>query len=133
MDPRTHLDPASAAPRPASDPLQEPRSLGDYRILRRLGEGGMGAVYLAYHEGRGEQVALKVLPDQLASNQAYVDRFYREARSGSLLNHPNIVRCITVSQDRATGKHYLVLEFVDGTSALHLLEKFTRLSVGDAV
>ncbi len=133
MDPRTHLDPATAASRPASDPLQEPRSLGDYRILRRLGEGGMGAVYLGYHEGRGEQVALKVLPDQLAGNQAYVERFYREARSGSLLNHPNIVRCISVAQDKATTKHYLVLEFVDGTSALHLLEKFTRLTVGDAV
>src|SRR5436190_591412 len=102
---RTNFDPASAVPRPPSDPLHEPRSLGDYRILRRLGEGGMGAVYLAYHEPEGKQVAIKVLPEALAANQAYVERFYREARSGALLNHPNIVRCIGASQDRLTGKH----------------------------
>jgi eukaryotic-like serine/threonine-protein kinase len=130
---KTNPDPGSAVPRPASDPQHEPRNLGDYRILRRLGEGGMGAVYLAYHEREGKQVALKVLPDALASNQAYVDRFYREARSGAALNHPNIVRCIDASQDRLTGKHYLVLEFVDGISALALLEKGSPLAVGDAV
>src|SRR5262249_1030065 len=71
--------------------------------------------------------------DQLAGNQGYVDRFYREAKSGALLNHPNIVRTLNVGQDRATGKHYLVLEFVDGPSALALLDQLGRLSVGDAV
>jgi serine/threonine-protein kinase len=130
---RTHLDPGSPAPSPAPDPLNEPRSLGEYRILRRLGEGGMGAVYLGYHEGQGRQVAIKVLPDQLAGNQAYVERFYREARSGALLNHPNIVRGLTVGQDKASKKHYIVLEYVDGPSALGLLEQPGRLSVGDAV
>jgi eukaryotic-like serine/threonine-protein kinase len=130
---RTHLEPGSPAPRPASDPLHEPRSVGEYRILRRLGEGGMGSVYLGYHEGQGSQVAIKVLPDQLAANPAYVDRFYREARSGALLNHPNIVRGLTVGQDPATSRHYLVLEFIDGPSGLALLEQHGRLSVGDAV
>jgi serine/threonine-protein kinase len=129
----TNPDSASAVPRPPSDPLHEPRSLGEYRILRRLGEGGMGAVYLAYHEPEGKQVALKVLPDALASNQAYVERFYREARSGAALNHPNIVGCLDARQDRLTGKHYLVLEFVDGFSALALLEKGSPLAIGDAV
>jgi serine/threonine-protein kinase len=130
---RTTLEPGSPAPGPAPDPLYEPRSVGDYRILRRLGEGGMGSVYLGYHEGEDRQVAIKVLADQLASNEAYVKRFYREARSGEFLNHPNIVRGLLVGQDQATRKHYLVLEFVDGPSALALLEKFGRLSVGDAV
>jgi serine/threonine-protein kinase len=129
----THFDPASPAPRSPSDPLHELRSLGEYRILRRIGEGGMGAVYLGYHEGQSQQVAIKVLADHLASNQSYVDRFYREARSGALLNHPNIVRFLSVGQDRATGKHYLVMEFVDGPSALALLERQGKLSVGDAV
>jgi serine/threonine-protein kinase len=128
----THLDPAWPAPRPP-DPLHDLRSLGEYRLLRRLGEGGMGAVYLGYREGDEGQVAVKVLNDQLASNQGYVDRFYREAKSGALLNHPNIVRTLKVGQDSATGKHYLVLEFVDGPSAHALLEQFGRLSVGDAV
>jgi eukaryotic-like serine/threonine-protein kinase len=135
----THLDP-DGPPRPPGDavPLVQPgsvfelRHLDGYRILRRLGEGGMGAVYLAYDDPNGRQVALKVLPDHLATNQGYVDRFYREARSGSALDHPNIVRCIGANQDEETGKHYLVLEYVDGFSAHALLQRFGRLSVGDA-
>src|SRR6266852_3438201 len=70
------------------------RTVGEYRLLRRLGEGGMGSVYLAYKEGEEQQFAIKVLSDQLSGNQAYLDRFHREAKSGSLLNHPNIIRCI---------------------------------------
>jgi serine/threonine-protein kinase len=109
------------------------RTLGEYRLLRRLGQGGMGSVYLGYEEGQKRQVAIKVLSDQLSTNQAYVERFYREAKSGALLDHPNIVRCITAGQDPETGKHYLVLEFVDGPSAHALLDNQGRLSVGDAV
>jgi serine/threonine-protein kinase len=109
------------------------RALGEYRILRRLGEGGMGAVYLGYDGRLDRQVALKVLSDALAGNQGYIDRFYREARSGQLLNHPNIVRTLGAGQDRITRKYYLVLEYVDGPSAQFLLQQFGRLSVGDAV
>lgn len=130
---RTEIDPGGPVPRPASGHSPEPRTIGAYRILRRLGEGGMGAVYLGYREGEDHQVAIKVLSDTLASNQAYVDRFYREARSASLLNHPNIVRGLEVGEDRASGKHYLVLEYVDGPSAHQLLEEQGRLAVGDAV
>jgi serine/threonine-protein kinase len=129
----TNLDTAAPVPRAPSDPLQSLRSLGDYRILRPLGEGGMGFVYLGYHEGRGEHVAIKVLADHLASNQSYIDRFYREAKSGSLLNHANIVKSITAGQDRATLKHYLVLEYVDGCSARALLDRHGKVSVGDGV
>jgi serine/threonine-protein kinase len=129
----THLDPARPAPRSPSDPLHDPRSLGEFRILRRLGEGGMGSVYLGYHEEQGQQVAIKVLSDHLTGNQVLVDRFYREAKSGALLNHPNIVRTIIVGQDQATGKHYLVLEFIDGPSAHALLDQHGRLTIGDAV
>jgi serine/threonine-protein kinase len=110
-----------------------PRLLGTYRLLRPLGEGGMGVVYLGYDEHNDRQVAIKVLADQLASNQSYVHRFTREARSGVLLNHANIVRCYGASRDKATGKHYLVMEFVDGISALALLDQQGRLMVGDAV
>ncbi len=116
-----------------TDPLQDVRTLGDYRILRRLGEGGMGAVYLGYDERNDRQVAIKVLNDRLASNQSYIDRFNREAKSGRLLDHPNIVRTFFSGQDGTTGKRYLVLEFVDGPSAHALLAHQTRLSVGDAV
>jgi serine/threonine protein kinase len=126
----TDLEPAPS-PFPAS--TGELRILGEYRILRRLGEGGMGAVYLGYHEMEKRQVAIKVLSDQLSGFQVSVDRFYREAKSGALLDHPNIVRNITRGQDRGTGRHYLVLEFIDGPSAHALLDQFGRLSVGDAV
>jgi serine/threonine-protein kinase len=130
---KTNLDTTQPQPALTGDLLSEVRTLGEYRILRRLGEGGMGAVYLGYHEGMDQQVAVKVLGDHLASNQAYVDRFYREAKSGALLNHPNIVRTLNVGQDQATAKHYLILEFVDGLSAQALLDREGRLALGDAV
>jgi serine/threonine-protein kinase len=130
---KTNLDPSQSPPPLPGDLLQEVRALGEYRILRRLGEGGMGAVYLGYHEGKALQVAIKVLGDHLASNQGYVDRFYREAKSGALLNHPNIVRTLNVGQDQVTAKHYLVLEFVDGPTAQALLDRQGRLALGDAV
>lgn len=129
----THPDFPAPLPPATSDPLQELSSLGEYRILRLLGEGGMGSVYLGYHEGRGQQVALKVLADNLVSNRGYIERFYREARSAALLNHPHIVRGFAVGQDTTTGKHYLVLEYVDGPSAQALLEQYGRLPVGDCV
>jgi serine/threonine-protein kinase len=135
MDPleKTQLDPAQAGkPRP-SDPTREPTRIGSYRLLRRLGEGGMGSVFLGYDEQNSRPVAVKILSEQLARNQAYVDRFYREARSGTLLNHPSIVRSYGAGQDEESRRHFLVLEYVDGTSAQALLDKYGRLSVGDAV
>jgi serine/threonine protein kinase len=130
---KTNIDPTQPPPGMPGDLLHEVRTLGGYRLLRQLGEGGMGAVYLGYHEGEDQQVAIKVLADHLANNQAYIDRFYREAKSGALLHHPNIVRTLNVGQDQASGKYYLVLEFVDGQSAQALLEKQGRLALGDAV
>ncbi len=110
-----------------------PSQLGEYHILKKLGQGGMCPVYLGYHEKDQEKVAIKILPKRFASLQTHLDRFYREAKSGALLNHPNIVRNLTVGQDQPTGIHYLVLEYVDGLSARTLLERFHKLSVGDAV
>ncbi|HYV37079.1 MAG TPA: serine/threonine-protein kinase, partial [Gemmataceae bacterium] len=109
------------------------RQLGNYRILRRLGDGGMGTVFLGYHESDQRQVAIKVLPEHLAGNQTAIDRFYREAKSGALLNHANIVRILAIGQEQATGRHYLVMEYVDGPSAQELLQRTGRLTVGDAV
>lgn len=117
----------------AADIPADLRSLGGYRLLRRLGGGGMGSVFLAFQEGDNRHVAVKVLSPQLARSPALLDRFYREARNGSHLNHPNIVRNLGLGQDEATGLHYIVLEYVDGPSALDLLERYGRLSVGDAV
>lgn len=129
----TVLPPTDASSSPREDPTQDLKSLGEYRVLRKIGGGGMGSVFLGYLEGQNRQVALKVLAPALARSPAMVDRFYREARSGSHLNHPNIVRNLAVGQDPATGLHYLVLEYVDGPSALELLERQGHLPVGDAL
>jgi serine/threonine-protein kinase len=118
---------------PPSPEPAELRALGEFRLLRRLGQGGMGQVYLGYDGRSGKQVALKVLDDALAGNQGYVDRFYREARSGGLLDHPNIVHTHQAGRDSATGKHYLVMEYVDGPSAQALLQGRGPLAVGDAI
>jgi serine/threonine-protein kinase len=129
----TASTPTPDAPFVLSPSGQQLRSIGPYRLLRRLGQGGMGSVYLAYEEGANRPVAIKVLSEQLASSQPYVERFYREAKSGSHLDHPNIVRFRGAGYDAATDKHYLVMEYVDGPSAHALLDRAGRLSVGDAV
>ncbi len=130
---KTRIDPARPLLRKAHETTGELRRLGEYHLLRLLGEGGMGAVYLGYHKGLDRQVAIKILGDQLDTDQIHIDRFYREAKSGILLNHPNIVRCLNIGQDQGTGRHYLVLEYIDGPSLAALLEHYGSLSVGDAV
>ena len=128
----TAKTPGEVQERPSAPPAGL-HSVGGYRLLRRLGQGGMGSVYLAYDKTRRQQVALKVLSDQLASSAPYVERFYREAQSGTHLDHPHIVRCFSAGKDADTGKHYLVLEYVDGPNAHALVDRLGRLSVGDAV
>jgi len=83
-----------------------------YRLLERLGAGGMGAVYLCEHIHMGRKVALKILPISQAEDAASLARFYREARAVARLDHPNIVRAHDIDQDDKL--HFIVLEFVDG-------------------
>ena len=87
-------------------------TLGPYRILDRLGEGGMGQVYKAFHPAMARTVALKVIrKDKLASPMA-VNRFYQEIRSTAQLHHPNIV--VAYDAGQADGTHYFAMEYVDG-------------------
>src|SRR5262249_5540845 len=67
-------------------------TLGKYRVLERLGSGGMGTVYLCEHMVVGRRVAIKVLPTNLAHNPSTLGRFYREARASGVLDHPNLVK-----------------------------------------
>jgi serine/threonine-protein kinase len=127
---RHHL--AAPTPRGVPHPEVELSCIGGYRLLRWLGEGGMGSVYLGYKEGQGLPVAIKVLGDHLVRSPGFVDRFQREFLNGALLDHPHIVRCYERGQDPVTGKHFLVLEFVDGPSAQALLDRRGVLPVGDA-
>jgi serine/threonine protein kinase len=87
---------------------------GKYRLLAKLGAGGMGAVYLCEHIHMDRKVALKVLPKKQAEDPAALARFYREARAVARLDHPNIVRAHDI--DHEDKQHFLVLEFVDGSN-----------------
>lgn len=109
------------------------RSLGGFRVLRWLGEGGMGTVYLGYDVEQRRPVAIKILAEELGANPVCVECFYREAKGGGALRHPCIVEGITAGRDEATGLHYLVREFIDGPSAHVLLDRVGRLPVGEAV
>ncbi len=107
---------------PASnDPDLTGRELGDYRILRKLGSGGMAEVYLAEQRSLKRQVALKVLNRDLATDANYVERFQNEARAAASLVHPNIVQIYEVGQ--AEGIHFIAQEYVAGQSLGQLLER----------
>jgi serine/threonine-protein kinase len=111
----------------------EPIQMGPYRILRRLGQGGMGAVYLAFDAKQNRQVAVKVLAAEQAPKSNVLRRFQLEGKTGALLIHPNIVRSFDVGQDAESGLHYIVLEYVDGPTAHELLDLQGKLEIGDAV
>jgi hypothetical protein len=91
-----------------------------YRVLAQIGAGGMGVVYRAEHRVMGRTVALKVLSTGVTATPTAVDRFRREVRLASRLNHPHIVTAYDA--DEAGGLHFLVMEFVEGTS----LDKYVR-------
>src|SRR5262245_39636884 len=86
--------------------------VGVYRLIKELGRGGMGTVYLAYDTRLGRRAALKLLPSHLVNNPERVRRFQREARAASQLNHPNIITIYDFGQEN--GPHFIVSEYVDG-------------------
>src|SRR5262249_19153063 len=86
--------------------------VGSYVLLQPLGTGGMSSVFRARHLDTGLEVAVKVLPRNLARNKTLLQRFLREARSAEALQHPNIVAIYDRGIDQ--GRHYLVLEYVSG-------------------
>src|SRR5262245_22114531 len=88
--------------------------LGSYEVRSPLGRGGMGEVYLARDIDLGRDVALKVLPQEVATDSERLARFEREARVLATLNHPNIAAIYGI--ERADGTRALVLEFVEGTT-----------------
>jgi serine/threonine protein kinase len=106
---------------------------GDYKLLKKLGQGGMGAVFKAHQVSLDRIVAVKVLAKELASKDAYVQRFQREARMMIKLDHGNILRCFGVGKDKKTGFHYLSTELVEGGSVESWRKKLGRFSIGDAL
>jgi serine/threonine-protein kinase len=104
-----------------------------YRLLRKLGEGGMSAVYQSFDVAAGRPVAVKLLGDHLAARPEFVGRFYREARLSRVLEHPHVVQGYASGFDPDVKKHYLVMEFIDGPTAHDVLAGLGRLPAGAAV
>ncbi len=94
-------------------------TLGNYRILEKLGEGGQGAVYKAIDSKLGRPVVIKVLPAELTKKEANLKRFEREARLASALDHPNI--CTIYDLNEINGIHFIAMQFIDGRNVRQLV------------
>jgi eukaryotic-like serine/threonine-protein kinase len=105
-------------------------TIGKYKLLERIGFGGMGQVFLCEHMYMRRRVAIKVLPPAKAEEPAALGRFYREARAAAALDHPNIVRTHDIDQDG--NLHFLVMEYVDGSSMLEIIKKKGPMAVDRA-
>ena len=114
---------------PSRKDVFEGRAMGSYQILRRVGKGGMGAVYLAEKEGK--QYAVKILTEEFSKMPGIQGRFKREAHASFKLHHPSIVE--TIEMSRQDGYVYIVMEYVDGGSLVDLVVKERRLSPARAV
>ena len=107
--------------RPVPDKDLTGATMGDYQILRRLGQGGMGEVYLAEQISLKRKVALKLLKPELAANERSLERFKREAESVARATHANIVQVYAIGE--ALGHHFMALEYVEGRNLREFLEK----------
>ncbi len=125
--------------RPAQAKSQKPQAgkkkkavrLGDFLLVKKLGQGGMGTVYLAKQVSLDRKVALKTLSKEFAKKSDFVKRFLRESRSMAKLQHPNVVQ--VYAADSMKGIHFAAIEYVDGQSMQDWMDQKKRLSVGDAL
>jgi eukaryotic-like serine/threonine-protein kinase len=103
----------------SSDTLINTLFDGRYRIVRKLGSGGMANVYLAEDEDLGRRVAIKILNDRYANDDLFIERFRREAKSAAALSHPNIVS--VYDRGEAEGTYYIAMEVIEGRSLKELI------------
>jgi eukaryotic-like serine/threonine-protein kinase len=110
---------------PRADPAPILHELGDFRILREIGRGGMGVVYEAIQVSLGRQVALKVLPFAPVLSEKPLQRFKNEAQAAAHLNHPNIVPVYAVGCER--GVHYYAMRYIEGRTLAAVITELLRL------
>jgi serine/threonine protein kinase/Tfp pilus assembly protein PilF len=118
--------PKSEEPRPPAPPL--PERLGGYRIVRKIGHGGMGVVYEAEQEALGRRVALKVLPFARLLEPTFRERFQREAQAAARLHHSNIVPVFGVGEQ--DGVHYYAMQYIQGQGLDQVLREVKDLQAG---
>jgi serine/threonine protein kinase len=106
---------------------------GRYTIERRLGAGGMSTVFMAIDTVLERPVAVKLLAEHLADDEAFVARFRREALAAARLQHPNIVQVFDSGLDEPSGRHYIVMEYVEGPSCADLIRDQGVLDIDQAV
>src|SRR6516225_1542061 len=102
------------------------KNVGNYQIKAKLGEGGMGAVYLGEHPLIGKRVAVKVLLEELAANEDIVTRFFNEAKAVNDIGHANIVDIVDFGKtknDAGGDLVYFIMEFLDGDSLASRIQK----------
>ena len=102
-----------------------------YKVIEKIGVGGMADVYRGYDELLGRTVAIKILHANFASDEGFVGRFKREAQSAGRLSHPNIVSMYDVGYDQ--GYHYIVMEYVEGKTLKEYIQERGKLSVDESV
>lgn len=125
MQPRAGHD---REPRSSAPPV--PPELGEYRLLEKLGEGGMGAVYRAVHTRLDKLVAVKLLREADQTDELAIDRFEREMKAVGQLNHPNLIQAYDARV--IDGTRFLVTEYVEGVNLEELLQRGGRLPVAEA-
>src|SRR5687767_7555972 len=97
-------------------------TVGSYRVERKLGEGGMGVVYIAEHPLLRKKAVVKFLHAELSSNEQVVERFFNEARSATMIRHPGIVDVFDFGH-HASGCAFILMEFLEGESLADRLHK----------
>lgn len=125
----TALDTQTQATAPEES--DRPQRLGPYRLLEYIGRGGMGEVYRGYEEALDREVAVKVLPRELADRPEFVERFRSEAVAAAQVAHPNVVPIYSVG--REAGRHYFAMQFVVGESLAERLRRRGRLPLAEAL
>ncbi|MCW8133443.1 MAG: serine/threonine protein kinase [Planctomycetota bacterium] len=126
--------PAPAAEKPATNPpapAKQRQKLGEFELIRKLGEGAMGQVFEAYSPQQGRNVALKVLPRNLAQDQEFVERFKREIKLMGTLHNPHIVELFDAGV--AGGYYFISMEFVDGETLELRLKRDGKMPEAEAL